>query len=360
MSYEIPANKKLITPDDPALEYMGRIDFGDPSRPVLIWPGTMIDVNFTGTSCAFVIKNINHQELTHFGALVDGVMRKFFLKNSGEDELYTLAEGLENTTHTLKLVKTLASHNYVEFAGIVVDKDAEAVNPAHRYELKLEVYGDSVSAGENVEDIYFEGHLDDPEHHVNNSADNAYFSYPLMLARRLNAEIHDVAQGGIALLDGTGFFTPDHLLGMVSCYDKLAYSPYEERKQWDFSLYTPDIVIIAIGQNDHQPDPDCIKRPDHRRMWKDKYIGMLRDLMGKYPNAEFILTLTVLKHERTWDDAVREVAEEIADERVRYFEFTRGGKATDGHPRATEQSEMATELFLYIQNTMHLVKQPKS
>lgn len=96
MSYELPTGKRLITPENPALEYMGRIDFDDPSRPVLVWPGTMIDVNFTGKSCALVIKNINHQELTHFGAMVDGVMQKFFLKNSGGDEMYILAENLDN------------------------------------------------------------------------------------------------------------------------------------------------------------------------------------------------------------------------------------------------------------------------
>lgn len=348
MSYELPAGKKLINPNDPAFEYMGRIDFDDPSRPVLVWPGTMIDVNFTGTSCALVIKNINHQELTHFGALVDGVMQKFFLKNTREDELYVLAEGLENTAHTLKLVKTLASHNYVEFVGIVIDENAEVSRPNHKYDLRIEVYGDSVSAGENVEDIYYEGQQDHPEHHCNNSADNAYFSYPLMLARRLNAEVYDVAQGGIALLDGTGYFTSDCLLGMVSCYDKLSYSPYEKRTEWDFSLYTPDIVITAIGQNDHNPDPEAIKRPEYRRMWKDKYIEMLRDLMEKYPNAVFILMLTILKHDPTWDDAIREVAEEVNEKRVRYFKFVRGGAATDGHPRATEQAEMATELYAYI------------
>lgn len=352
MSYELPADKKLITPENPALEYMGRIDFDDPARPVLVWPGTMIDVNFTGTSCALVIKNINHQELTHFGALVDGVMQKFLLKNDREDNLYTLAQGLEDKPHTLKLVKTMASHNYIEFVGIVIDGNAEVSRPNHKYDLKLEVYGDSVSAGEVVEDIFYEGQCDPDDHHCNNAADNSFFSYPLMLARRLNAEIHDVAQGGIALMDNTGYFTSDHLWGMTRVYDKIQYSPYDELKQWDFSRYTPDWVIIALGQNDHNPDPDAIKRPEWRRLWKDKYIEMLRDLMGKYPNARFLLTLTVLKHERTWDDAVREVAEEVNDERVKYFEFTRGGLATDGHPRATEQAEMATELYFYIKERL--------
>lgn len=346
--YTLPENKKLIPPTDPALEYMGRIDFDDPSRPVLIWPGTMIDVNFTGTSCALVVRNISFQELTHFGALVDGVMQKFFLKNSGGDELYTLAENLEDKPHTLKLVKTMAAHNYIEFCGIVIDEDAEASLPNHKYDLKLEVYGDSVSAGEVVEDIYYEGQCDPEDHHCNNAADNAYFSYPLILARKLNAEIHNAAQGGIALLDGTGYFCSDRLTGMESCYDKLEYSPYAERKQWDFSKYVPDYVIIAIGQNDHNPNGERIKTPEFRRHWKDKYIEFLRDLMGKYEHAEFILLLTVLKHEPTWDDALKEIADEVNDKRVSFFKFSRGGAATDGHPRATEQAEMAAELYMYI------------
>lgn len=345
MSYEIPDGKKLITPDNSAFEYMGRIDFDDPKRPVLVWPGTMIDVNFTGTYCALVIKNVTRQNSTHFGALVDGIMQKFFLKNNSE-ELYVLAEGLEDKQHTLKLVKTMASHNYVEFVGIVTDEGAEVSCPNHKYDLKLEVFGDSVSAGEVTEALYNEGNTDPEDHR--NKFDNAYFSYPLIAARLLNAAVHDTAQGGIALLDGTGYFESGFLWGMERCYDKIQFSPYYETKQWDFSRYVPDFVVTALGQNDSSPDPDCIHRPDYRRMWKDRYIEILRDLMSKYEGAYFILTLTVLGHDPEWDKALQEIAEEMNDKRVRYFKYTRCGMGTCGHPRATEQAEMAVELTQFI------------
>ena len=247
----------------------------------------------------------------------------------------------------------MGAFNYVGFRGLVIDKNAEVSKPDHKYDLKLEVYGDSVSAGEVVEDIYYEGVDDRPDHHVDHTADNAYFSYPMILARRLNAELHDVAQGGIALFDGTGFFPDeDHLTGMESCYDKLRYSPLSERKQWDFSLYTPDIVIIAIGQNDHKsghkPNGAKIDTPEFRKYWKDHYKAMLSDLMGKYPNARFILMLSIMKHEPTWDKLIEEIANEVNSERVSYFRFTRAGAATAGHPRAVEQSEMAAELYRYL------------
>ena len=47
---------------------------------------------------------------------------------------------------------------------------------------------------------------------------------------------------------------PDYL-GIESCYDKIEYQPeLSEVKPWDFSRYTPDVVIFAFGQNDNHPD----------------------------------------------------------------------------------------------------------
>ena len=346
MSYELTDGKKLITPQDPALEYMGRIDFDDPAKPLFIWVGSNVTTRFRGTCVSTVLRNIKFQEETHFGVVIDGVFRKLFFENSSEDECYILADDLEDTEHTLTLIKTMAAHELFEFGGFIFDESAKVEAPNRSFDLNIEVYGDSVSAGEVVEALYYESQCDPDDHR--NKFDNPYYSYPFMLGRMLNARVHDIAQGGIALLDKSGYFGGEELIGMVSSYDKLGYMPWHRLKPWDFSRYTPDYVIIAIGQNDSYPDPDAIKRPDYRRMWKDKYIGMLRDLMGKYPNAKFLLTLTVLGHDPTWDDAIREIADEVNESRVRFFKFNRGGAATSGHPRATEQAEMATELCRYI------------
>lgn len=346
--YTIKNGMKFIGADNDCFQYMGRIDFDDPKRPVLIFAASTVETVFTGTSVGMVLKNIDMQEHCYFGAIIDGVQQSVTLKNSYEDELYMLAEGLEDKEHTLVLFKRLAAAYYAEFSGIVVDESAVLRNPGHKYDYKLEVYGDSVSAGEVTEAIFYEGQCDPPHH---SQYDNSHFSYPAILSRKLNAELHDIAQGGIALLDGTGYYCSDMLTGMLSCYDKLEYSPYKPTKQWDFS-WIPDCVIIAIGQNDAAPDPEAIKRPDYRRMWKDKYIEMLSDLMEKYPKAEFVLLLTNLRHDKTWDAAIDEIATEVNSPRVRHFLFTRNGDVTNGHPRATEQTEMAEELYAYLKGNI--------
>ena len=56
MAYTIEKGKKLIPADNGCFQYVGRIDFDDPRRPVMAWPGSYADVNFTGTSAAVVMR----------------------------------------------------------------------------------------------------------------------------------------------------------------------------------------------------------------------------------------------------------------------------------------------------------------
>ena len=46
MAYTIEKGKKLIPADNGCFQYVGRIDFDDPRRPVMAWPGSYADVNF--------------------------------------------------------------------------------------------------------------------------------------------------------------------------------------------------------------------------------------------------------------------------------------------------------------------------
>lgn len=100
---------------------------------------------------------------------------------------------------------------------------------------------------------------------------------------------------------------------------------------WDFENYTPDVVFFAVGQNDphNEGHEDFdITDPDYRAKWKNAYKSIILDLRSKYPNATFVLLLTVLCHGEEWDKAVDEIANELNDEKITHFMFTRTGKAT--------------------------------
>ena len=177
----------------------------------------------------------------------------------------------------------------------------------------------------------------------------------MITARNLGAQIHNIAQGGIAIFDNTGYYHAPNFIGMESVYDKLCYFPEGAKgvTPWDFELYTPDVVLFAVGQNDphNEGHEDFdIADPEYRAKWKNAYKNIILDLRNKYPNATFVLLLTVLCHGEEWDKAVDEIAAELNDEKISHFMFTRTGKATPGHPRLPEQYEMAEELTAYLSN----------
>lgn len=339
----------VFTADNSAFSYMGRVDFSDKSAPMLIYAGSSIRCRFKGTYLKVTLDNVCMHTYTSFGAVIDGLQYKIDMKNENGAAEYTVAEYLADEEHTLILFKRQAAAHYFRF--ISLETDGEVLPANEKYDLKLEYYGDSVSAGEVTEALYYDGHCD-PENH-GSIYDNSYFSYTWILARRLNAQFYNNSQGGLALFDKTGYFYDKDLTGLETTYNKLSYVPYAPMglTEWDFSSYTPDIVVFAIGQNDANPDPKAIFDKEYAEKWKAKYKEIVLELKERYGNVKFLLITTVLMHDPRWDEVLDEIKEELGDYVYRY-RFNRNGAATPGHPRATEQTEMAVELEQFIRANM--------
>ena len=342
-------NKIIISPSDSAFDYIGRIDLSDKEKPLFVFAGSMIKVKFTGTSVGMMIQPMLMYKKTWIGAVIDNVQYCMQLNPTDVPVYIEIASDLSEGEHELTIFKrTAGTHHYFRFCGLVIDENAKVMPLNHKYDMNLEVYGDSVSAGEVVEAIYYTEHID-PAHE--SQYDNAWFSYSLSLARKLNARIHCNAQGGISLINGAGFFNPPQYIGMESVYDKLSYVPEFGVTPWDSSRFTPDYVIIALGQNDAHPDPKLIHEEAYNEKWRTVYKNMVNDLRGKYgDNTKFIIITTVLMHEPIWDDTLDKIVLELNCDNVRRFKFRRNGAATPGHPKLPEQEEMAMELYDFIKN----------
>ena len=343
--------------DNKCFSYMGRIDFSTAGEPLFIYAGSMVKAKFTGTKISVIIKNQPMGEYSSLGAVVDGIQYKLDLVQDDKERSYLVADNLPDGVHSLTVFKRQAAAHYFHFCGVELDEKAEIISADESCKLKLEVFGDSVSAGEVTEAVYYTEHVDPDDH--KGVYDNSWFSYPLMTARKLNAYIHNNSQGGIALFDKTGYFCgpeTETMLGVESTYDKLSYVPYSPQgmTQWDFSRYTPDVLVIAIGQNDQNPNPAAIHDPDYAKKWREKYKEIVTDLQSKYNGVKVVLILTVLMHEEIWDEQLDLIERELADENVRHLRFKRCGKATPGHPRIPEQEEMAEELSEFIKDRLEI------
>lgn len=344
----------FISPSDPRLTYCGRIDFDDPEAPVLVYASSYVTFRFTGSFVRVRLANRRSCWSNRMGCIVDGVQTAVLLEEDNAEHEYTIFSQETDTHgtkwHELMFFKRQDSADYVVLHGFELADGAQlAVNEAENdKKLKLEVYGDSVSCGEVSEAVDYVGKQDPPH---NGEFSNSWYSYAWLTARKLNAKLHNISQGGIALLDGTGYFGAPDYLGVESCYDKTEYFPgLGEVKQWDFGKYTPDVVVVAIGQNDAHPDNymardyNCAKAD----IWRSHYEAFVRRLMELYPSAQIILATTILMHDAAWDRAIDEVCVRIASERVHHFLYKRNGTGTPGHIRIPEAEEMSEELAGYI------------
>ena len=340
-------NERFIKANDPALQYMGRIDWEDAENPIWVYPCTSVRVHFTGNSIKADITNFRNCWDNFLGYLIDGTEYKLKLSHSGR-EVYTLAQNLEDTSHDLLLFKRQDACHMLQFHGLIVGEDSVIDAPVALPSRRMEVYGDSVSAGEVSEAIAYCG-MADPPH--NGEFSNSYYSYAWCTARLLNAQLHDIAQGGAALLAETGYFHAPDYQGMEQIYNKIQYNDQiMPDKPWDFSKYTPHVVVVAIGQNDNHPDDYMQRDPVCEKVqhWKAHYEAFIRNLRHQYPNAYIILSTTILDHHPGWDDAIEEVCTKIADRKVRHFLYSNNGCGTCGHIRVPEAEQMAKELSAYI------------
>lgn len=159
----VSKGEKLVAADDPALRYTGRIDFDDPGAPILVYPYSSVEMCFSGTGLKVILKNRNAYSDNYIGCVIDGVQSKTMIPENGKMLCLPLAEGLENSEHDLFFFKRMDSCHEFAFYGFVVDENAAAMPPREkRPARRIEVYGDSVSAGEVSEAVEYAGKADPP------------------------------------------------------------------------------------------------------------------------------------------------------------------------------------------------------
>jgi len=341
-----------ISPSNENIRYMGRIDKSNPESYLFIYAASSICFDFYGNTLYIRVRNLRSYFKNYIGFMIDGVMKKIEITDMTEDTDILLLEETEAKKHHVEIWKCQDACHYFRLEGLFIGAKDRLLELPEAPLRRIEVYGDSVSCGEVSEAVWCAGSAD-PKNEGEYS--NSYYSYAWILARKLGASLHDVSQGGIALFDKTGYFCGPDYVGVESTYDKLAYHPYLDKvTKWDFSQYIPHVVIFAFGQNDANPDnympkddPESLKKAE---IWKKAYEKLIRELMGKYPNATFILTTTILNHDKAWDEAIEEIKNRIADGRVHHFLYSNNGCGTPGHIRIPEAEKMAGELETFIKD----------
>lgn len=91
--------------------------------------------------------------------MIDGEQKCVRIADSGRETI-VLAKGLADGEHEIMLFKRMDACHTFTFYGFEVDDGARILEPEAKPARRIEVYGDSVSAGEVSEAVDYIGHPD--------------------------------------------------------------------------------------------------------------------------------------------------------------------------------------------------------
>ncbi len=343
-----PSSPQKYRADNQNFNYDGRIDWQDPQAPALGFAGTSVEFKFTGTSLAIELSEDNWGRENYVDVYLDGNPQPITIKlrrEGGNPVVYDIVQGLENKVHNAVIYKRNDySTGEFNFHGAIVDGQLLEANPDSQ--RTIEIYGDSITSGIAVE--FPQTGVQDPQGNTDEIS-NAYYSYGSILARDYDAEVSLVAQSGVSLVNGFGYWNNfwNNGTGGEAIYDKV--KPLHNAPTWDFNNYDADLVILAYGQNDSSTVGNNLSK----EQWKERYKQMLANIRAKHPDAYFIGMFPAMFHNRQWDsyitEAIAEYRTEYNDERV--FSLIHQ-QLTPGHPRISEQEVMADTLKDFIDSTL--------
>ncbi len=338
------ANTK-ISGGDKHLQYTGRIDLSSPDAPQISWPGTSIAGNFTGTFLAVTLDDQLGKNF--FNVFLDGdLQHPVIIEATQGEKTYVVTDKLAAGKHSFLMTKrTEGEEGATRVKAIELTDGGKMLAPPVRLKRKIEFFGDSITSG-----MGNESPDDGPDHLLKDK--NNFMAYDAITARNLNAELHVTSQSGIGIMISWFPFI------MPQFYDQLNAVGNND-SVWDFSSWTPDVVVINLFQNDswltdreHRLNPNPT---DEQRI--QAYVDFVKTIRGKYPKAYIVCALGSMdatKEGSKWPGYITTAVERMKQENPKekmdtiFFEFTGYG----AHPRVKQHQVNAAKLTAFIKQKM--------
>ena len=331
----------LVVYSNPQIAYSGRINQTANDGAKLYWSGTSITLNFEGESIDALMKDDKGDN--YYNVILDHDSL-FILRPDTLKHYYPLASKLPKGKHTVEIFKrTEWTRGTTSLYGFQINGKAKVLPKPSPSKRKIEFYGNSITAGYAVEDT---SGKDSPD----STYTNNYLSYANITARHYNADYRCICRSGIGI---TISWFPQI---MPEIYDRL--NPNDPNSKWDFSLYTPDLVVVNLFQNDswlvNMPDRTEFKTNFGDQAPEDDYFinayqQFVTNIRKHYPSASIICMLGSMdatKEGSKWMGYIEKAVANLNDENI-YTHFV-PFKGTNGHPSVKEQEDMANSLIQFI------------
>jgi hypothetical protein len=324
---------------DKHISYEGRIPYTKDAA-VLMWSGTSVRINFEGTGISGLFKDADTSN--YYNVIIDNDSI-YKIQFDTSKKTVALATGLPFGKHSLQVFKrTEWDKGKTWFYGFEFNDKTKLLKPYKLPKRKIEFFGNSITCGYAIKDTandYPFGYYE-----------NNYDAYGAITARHFNAQYHCTAKSGIGIM--VSWFP----LIMPEMYDRLY--PTDSTSKWDFSKYTPDLVVINLLQNDswlvNMPGNEQFKNKFGDKPPGEAYIiafykNFVQSIRNKYPKAQIICMLgnmDITREGSLWPGYVRNAVEQLHDRKI--FTYFAPYKETKGHPKVNEQKTLAEGLIQFI------------
>ena len=330
--------------DSELLRITGRTNFEKGDFVILSWSSSAITVGFTGTA---VEASLWTGDTVFLDVFVDGEEDpSSFVRVSNpnlDSALIPVVSGLRYGPHVVTLYKrSEAKFGDLYFWGLRVLGEADkALLPAPP-EHKIEFIGNSITCGSDVL-VSVQGGPFKLEY------ESSYYGYAGQTARILNAEIHNICNGGHGVYvnyDGsTGFLLP-------FVYNRTGALPYVAFP-WDHDKWHPDMVVVNLGTN------DFASGKNDSTGFVNATVKFIRRIRSYHPEAKIVLldgpmlTGNYMARCRQYLDVAKETLEGLGIRDLYRFSLEPKGESPIDlyyHPNKKEAAVDAERLSAWIRS----------
>jgi lysophospholipase L1-like esterase len=332
-----------------ALNVYGRYSINNEKGLELISSAVHFGFSFSGTECSIIASIPDKQGHNYLQYELDGVYQKRIKitgSSTGPISIKAPTAGL----HTVWIYKATEAHTGGIFIQKITGKNLKALKKPKT--PLIEFIGNSITCGaaaDASEVACGKGQYHDQH--------NAYMAYGPRVARSLGTNFILSSVSGIGVYRNWNSDSPT----MPQVYEKTDFQD-RNQQQWNFKLFNPQIVSIALGTNDFSNGDGIRKRlPFDSAAFVSSYIKFVELVKSKYPKARIALLSSPMVNGNSRPTlqrcltAVKEKVDALnsSDEKVAmYFFQPMQAHGCGGHPSVEDHAILANELVPFLKKLL--------
>jgi hypothetical protein len=333
-------NCGTIQPDNPLIEYTGRIDFSNPLKPKFSYSGVSVRACFQGTSVSVILNDDGNQN--YYNVILDKAVISRLQTKAGQNT-YILALSLKDSIHEIEIFKLTEDWlGKTQFCGFVLDNGKTLVNIPNKRELLIEFIGNSITCGYGNEGKFGDAGF-------SAKTENHYLTYAAITSRSFKARHFGVCKSGKGIYRNYDGPIAGNSDCMPNYYQRIFFDKAEPI--YNFAQ-KPDLICIDLGTNDFSTEKG------DSALYVHNYLRFIDTIQLKNSSTDILCLLgpmmggNTLIRVRKYIKFIVDSANQKNNGKVYFFEMSQQtgslGMGSDTHPTVAQHLKNAKELISYI------------